>query len=120
MSTLRVAVDNNLGVGAPLVESGDLPDTVAGTLGNLVAVGPTQSDIELNFDKVTAGALLPQLFTSGRDERERAAVLVGSIVSTGHEDNDILAIGSELGGSLRSSKSRECSHEGSTACERHV
>lgn len=99
VGTLRVAVHNDLSVGALGVESGNLLDTVGSTLGDLRAPRSTVGNIVLDLNEVAALALLPQLGAGRIDEREGAAVVVGSIVATGHEDDHILAVGGELGSS---------------------
>jgi hypothetical protein len=98
------AVDNNVGVRALGVEGSDLGNTVAGTLGNLVAVVAAESHIKLDVDVVAAGALGSELGAGGIDEGGGAAIVVGRVVSASHEDDYIRAAGIEL---LRRSEERE-------------
>jgi hypothetical protein len=108
VSTLRVAVDDNVCAGALGVESSDLSDTVAASLGHLLAVGSAQSNIELNIDVVTALALGSKLAAARLIDGRCAAVCVGSIITAGHEDDYIGAGCVELGrGDLRSGKGGE-------------
>lgn len=100
MGTLRVTVDNDVGARALSIEGSDLGDAVAGSLSNLVAVGSTESDVELDVDVVTALTLGGEFAAGCLDEGESAAIMVRRIISTGHEDDYIGTRSIELRRSL--------------------
>jgi hypothetical protein len=120
VSTLRVAVDYNVCARTLLVESGDLRNAVSGTLGDLVAVVGTKSDIELDVDVVAGLALGSELAAGGLDEGEGAAIVVRRIVTASHEDDYIGTWSLELRRSdLSGGERRESANGESLADGRH-
>jgi hypothetical protein len=99
VSALRVAIDHNVGAGALGLEGSNLRDTVAGSLGNLVAVISAKGVVELDIDVVTGLALGGELAAGRLNEGEGAAIMVRRIVAASHEDDCISAWCVELGGS---------------------
>jgi hypothetical protein len=120
VSTLRVAVDDNVCARALLVKGSDLRNAIAGTLSNLSAVVGTKSDIVLDVDVVAGLALGSELAASGLDEGEGATIVVWRIVTASHEDDYIGAWCLELGRSdLGGGKCRESANGESLTDGRH-
>jgi hypothetical protein len=121
VSTLRVAVDYDVGARALLVESGDLSDTVACTLSDLSAVVGSESDIVLDLDVVAGLALGSQLGAGGIAERRCATIVVRGIIAASHEDDYIGTSCVELGSSgLGGSEGRESANGEGLTDERHI
>jgi hypothetical protein len=120
VSTLRVAVDYNVSARALGIEVGDLRDTVASTLSNLVAVVCTLGYVELDVDVVASLALSSELRAGRVEEGCGTAVMVRGIVAASHEDDYIGTCCVELSwGSLRGGKSSESANGDGVTDEGH-
>lgn len=121
VSSLRVPIHHNVRARALLVEGGDLRDTIASALSNLVTVVSTKGYIKLDVNVVAALALSSQLAAGGLDEGESATVMVWGVVATSHEYDHIGTSCVELRGhGLRSSEGGEGAQgDGVADTERH-
>jgi len=95
---LREAVEDDVRARALLVEGSDLGLAVADSSTNLGAEVAVHHSLEYDLDEVAGLALSPDLAARSVNKGEGTVVLVGRVVTAGHEDNGIGAGSVKLGG----------------------